>query len=1074
MMMFMLCIAVFVAWSVPGVAEEPLPPVDAEISDLEVLQAIRAGYPGLSDFDAAMQAGETDRARQLLAEHFATREKPYVPEAQHPAIHPADSTMMLKADGSSQKTADEQWLKHIYTFRNYDTGEMETYDLGDEINWMHNPSSYYGWIAKLHQMNILAKLAGIYEDIGDPKYAEEVGNLVVSWTEQAPRNISGHIRGDTIASVNIYMQVRNRTGNVIAAYDVVRSCPEFTPEMHMAFWKLFVGNCRYLVPWSYDRDVVTFPVLTSAGIYLPEFKDSDEWVEAGKANLVENLVERTTPDGAWDTFSVSYQTVCIPWALRVLEFVRANDTDGDFSEIEQIIVRQAQKMEEIMLWLVMPNGGTPCIGDMYGRTDWSSGYLADKLEWYLASYVDEDTRERLEAIADPYERIRATLAHMEDREDIPATTSLGFRSTGYYVMRESWTADRAPYMYLSLSPQGRAHAHLDALHCELYAYGKPLIVDTGDYFLGWGDRTALHNTIEVDRQMQAWRAEMIPCEWITQPGFDYFDGAHAGYTGQDVIHRRKMLFVKTDDDRFADYWLMSDLLTGSGEHEYEQFFHFAGPTQTEPATAAIDPETKTAYTENPNSPDVYVAPAPDDDLQVRFVEAQDTEMKPEDKRERKAMLGWLVTAGTFNRVKSPVAAYSKSGEPPVSFFDALLPVPEDSSADVRVSRLRVMADEDVLEPTEAAGFRIDITMDTPAYRPDEIELDPGENLAAGKDASASVNEGTIADGSAAKLTDGNLGPREIGAAVNSSPFQPKVPLEGFYEIDFGEPVQTNMVVLHHGTWNGSDIIYPPEELTIQYHAEDEWTIVPDPATMWDDTVTSRTSFERVTADRLRAVIKRPSGGRIAMREFQAYNVANEEMQRVAALRSERKTRRWTDYLLLSHKGAGMRTYGSFEFNGELAFIRKTAESETVRAIVKHGDRLFEGDRCLIARLVTRCFDAAAEDFGAIEIEQPTVPTIRDLKVSLHPAQSGIRGGQPYAFVTWTTDVPATSQVRYVGDDGIVRRTFFDAEPTTDHRVRVDFLRQGHTYRFTALSVHGGVSKAEKTITAPGPAGGSPD
>ena len=46
-------------------------------------------------------------------------------------------------------------------------------------------------------------------------------------------------------------------------------------------------------------------------------------------------------------------------------------------------------------------------------------------------------------------------------------------------------------------------AGMVAGHFDLYAYGKPLLADTGDYFLGWGYRAALHNTIEVDGRDQA-------------------------------------------------------------------------------------------------------------------------------------------------------------------------------------------------------------------------------------------------------------------------------------------------------------------------------------------------------------------------------------------------------------------------------------------------------------------------------------------------------------------------------------------------------------------------------------------
>jgi hypothetical protein len=535
-----------------------------------------------------------------------------------------------------------------------------------------------------------------------------------------------------------------------------------------------------------------------------------------------------------------------------------------------------------------------------------------------------------------------------------------------------------------------------------------------------------------------------------------------------------MLMVNTEDPaHFATYWIMADLLTGAGDHEYEQFFHFAGSSQTQPAKASIDPETGAVCTENADSPNVYVVPA-DHHAGVRFVEAQETDMDPDKKREREAMLGWLVTDRTFNRVKSPVAAYTKEGEPPLSYYDVLFPVPERAQADIEVHRLDVLQDGQTLEPTQAAGLRIDITMDRPTYRPDELSVDFGENLAAEKPASGSVNEGTLPAGNARIITDRNPSPRTVGEAFNSTPYQPKTPLEGYFQVDLGEPTAVNMVVLHHGTWNGNNIIYPPEEFTVQYRADGQWAQVPNAQTIWAEKRITETTFDRVTTDALRAVVRRPSGGRIAMREFEAFNVADAERQRVERLRRDRETLTWTDYVLFSHEGTGERTCGPLGFDGECALVRLNESGEPVRAMMTHGSRLeFDGE-VLVSRPRTRFLDVQADQFGTMTVKPQNPPAISDLEVQLHPRQSGIRGGQPYAFVNWNTDVPATSQVRYEGEDGLVRRTFFHPEETTDHSVRVDFLRDGHVYEFTAISAISPFARGEKTISAAHPARTEPE
>ena len=633
--------------------------LDEEILDEEVLRAVDPGHPGLVAFAAAMQTDDLAYAHKLLARHFATRAKPALPPSRFPGIGRGDSTFTLKATGADKKTADEKWLKHVFVLRDNDRGATEEHDLGPTIQWLKSPMKCASGMAYINQLNLLAKLAGVHKDTGESKYAVEVGRLLVSWTKQCPIRFSGHIVDGKIANINVYMQVRNRLCNCLAAYDVVRKCPAFTPQMHMAFWKLFLGNNRYLCEFSTGREVVVYPGLIVSAVMLPEFREAEKWLAAGSVNLRESLIDRTTPEGGWDTHSISYQTVMAPWAQRCLEIMLANPESGDFSGIARMVHTQTQKMQEIMMWLAMPNSGTPNIGDSYGRADWHGGYLYERLRQYLATRTAQE-RQRLDGIQDPFDRLKAALALAEGTKgNEPGATSVAFPATGYYVMRSSWEPVQARYLYFSLSPQARSHCHWDACHFDLYAYGKPLITDTGDYFLGWGERTALHNTIEVDEAHQAWRAEMIPHEWVATTGFDFVDGAHASYEDRGVIHRRKMLFVK------PDYWIMCDLLTGDSArpHKYEQFFHFAGPVQSRSAQVGLDPQTGVAQTRHRGAANVQVIPAYTKGLEAALIEGQESDMNVKEKHERKAMLGWMVTTGTFQRVRSPVAVYTRQGPP---------------------------------------------------------------------------------------------------------------------------------------------------------------------------------------------------------------------------------------------------------------------------------------------------------------------------------------------------------------------------------------------------------------------------
>jgi hypothetical protein len=670
--------------------------------------------------------------------------------------------------------------------------------------------------------------------------------------------------------------------------------------------------------------------------------------------------------------------------------------------------------------------------------------------------------------------------------DEPAPTSIGFPGSGYYVMRSDWQPREARYLYFDLTPQAQGHAHNDAGHLDLYAYGKPLLVDTGDYFLGWGFRTALHNTVEVDGQQQA-RGEQAPMmlhEWLTTRNFDFVDGAHGAYEDRGLIHRRKILFVK------PDYFLLCDLLTGQGSHQYEQFFHFAGPTRNAAAEARLDPTTQAARTVHPDTANVQVVPAYPDGLQAAFAEAQDTDMKVEDQYERKAMLGWLVTGGTFQRVKSPVAVYTREGEAPQYFYDVLFPTPVGAQAVVRVEPLTVSENGQHLAPTQAAGLAIHCQVTKPVHPPESIRIELGPNLALGKPGFAEINQGHIA-ATTELLTDGDLAARTIGAAVASDPYTPNVLLTGRFGVDFGQEVEVNAVVLHHGTWNGGAIIYPAEKMAVQYWDGANWRDVTNAQTTWQEEQVSQTFFDPVKTARLSVAVERPSGGRLALREWEAYRVSDAEQRRVENLRRETTTEQWIDTLLISHEGAGPRQYGDFAFDGEIALIRRDAAGRLVRLGVKTGRELREGGQILFCSDNT--IDSLSMEWrgdllqvgclapyglrllaqGAQQVEwggqrltasvqdgllilpaaaDPRPPQITAVQVQPEPPQKGLAGAQPSALITWKTDVPATSQVEFGEGAGFVQRTVLDPKMTTDHQVRAYFLRPGRRYVFKVISV----------------------
>jgi len=577
---------------------------------------------------------------------------------------------------------------------------------------------------------------------------------------------------------------------------------------------------------------------------------------------------------------------------------------------------------------------------------------------------------------------------------------------------------------------------------------------------------------------------MFPCDWESATGLQLVDGAHGAFEGLGVVQRRKVLHV------FDSYFILSDLLTGAGSHLCEQFFHFAGPAQNRPGKVALDPESQTARSESEGSANVVVAPVSTEGLEAAFVEAQETDMRPEDKFERSAMLGWRVTDGCFKRVKSPVLVYSQEGELPLTFCDVMLPLGPNWTGSVRPRSLAVAQGGQELASWQATALAIDIEVGRPRYRDEETRPDMGGNLALGKQGQVEVNQGSFGSDAGAALTDGDLSSRTVGKGASSGPYTPGVLLEGRFAVDFGAPTKLNTLVLHHAIWNGSSLLYAAEEMRVEFWDGATWRPVQGDRTVWSDNMVSETSFDAVETTRIGVSVRRPSGGRLAVREMEAYFVPPEELRRVEALRAERLQESWTDYVLIGHEGSVETQFGRFSTDAEVAVVRTGPGGAIQRVALRGGTHLSAdgapmvigayGITTLSAQWLGDTVDVACPNPAGLSVraqaaqrltwrgaETPSAmqagalvsrlepegeaPAISDMKVEYQPAQQGLAGGQPWAVVTWKTSEPATSRVEFEQEKVGLRRTPLDDGLVTEHSVRVEFLRPGEEYEFRAVS-----------------------
>jgi hypothetical protein len=142
----------------------------------------------------------------------------------------------------------------------------------------------------------------------------------------------------------------------------------------------------------------------------------------------------------------------------------------------------------------------------------------------------------------------------------PSDLSKSFEQGGLFAVRTSWNGD-AHHLLFHCGPHGflnAGHAHADALGFTLYAYGRPIFVDSGTYVYTADpearDRyrsTAAHNCLTVDGLSSSvpggpfsWKTQSNArlIEWEPYGASARFSGSHDGFEHLGVIYTRSIRF----------------------------------------------------------------------------------------------------------------------------------------------------------------------------------------------------------------------------------------------------------------------------------------------------------------------------------------------------------------------------------------------------------------------------------------------------------------------------------------------------------------------------------------------------
>ncbi|MFB0527091.1 MAG: alginate lyase family protein [bacterium] len=421
---------------------------------------------------------------------------------------------------------------------------------------------------EISRFNYLSQLGQAYWLTGDEKYAEKFVSLLSDWIIKNP--VKQGLNWNSTIEAGI------RVANWILGWYFFKDSEAITPEFVAEFIKSLLihgrfirSNLEYTEGLTSNHYISNIVGLFYLGIFLPEFREGEEWLSFSKQELEKEMQKQVYSDGMDFEASTCYHRFVLELFFYPALLARLNEIDFSLDYLSRL-----KKMFDFILYALKPNGKMVQMGDN------DSGRLY-KFEAGEKEVVDMRYLLNLGAIFFDEQKYKIrefgfcsgvlwifgpeTLKRRHEMPDktIADLQSKSFSEAGIYIMREGNN-----YLIISSGPNGQngngGHSHNDKLSFEAFINGEEVFIDPGTYvytsYPEWRDKfrsTGFHNTVMIDEKEQnrfltlfsmVEEAKPKVIKWEINDNFDVFVGEQYGYTRllDKLIHRRTVKFHKKE------------------------------------------------------------------------------------------------------------------------------------------------------------------------------------------------------------------------------------------------------------------------------------------------------------------------------------------------------------------------------------------------------------------------------------------------------------------------------------------------------------------------------------------------
>lgn len=328
-----------------------------------------------------------------------------------------------------------------------------------------------------------------------------------------------------------------------------------------------------------------------AAVLFPKIHESEKWIKRAKAILESESELQNFSDGVNKEQAIAYEQFVFDFLFLAGLIGRNNGLFFSYKYWEII-----EKMSNYIKSIANINYEIPHYGDdddgfvfdlnqkqfgVYKSIINTSALFFNKRE-LLSTDWNKDIKTKFYAAIIGWEKEQISSNGLTGSQD-------KFEKGGYYILsKERGTINEQLLVfdcgnlgYLSLA----AHGHADTLSFWFSAKGFPVFIDPGTYayhadkeWRNYFRGTSAHNTVRIDGTNQSaicgnfmWdqKAKAYLTEYVKDKSVAGYHDGYERLLGK-VKHQRKIEFISEEK-----YWQITDVITGTGYHTAEVFFHLS-------------------------------------------------------------------------------------------------------------------------------------------------------------------------------------------------------------------------------------------------------------------------------------------------------------------------------------------------------------------------------------------------------------------------------------------------------------------------------------------------------------------